>query len=335
MRADGALGKDRTFPCDILFIIQFLQRQQQRVSRIFGKGKAVAIAADMAVLFHKAVVELVQLVLQFVQTVIVAALCLLCDQYPHSTADPDHGAGAFFCCLIKCRWDVLSCRVEKQLAIPDKVTVFCDLLLCVLRIPRCVPLEHIRISMFRQRVRDGNMMDSIRKLLFQVCTRKRRAGGIIAISGAFHLHFTQNHFRMGDEITVHRKPVCDFAKMYPLRLGFRRRFPLLQEQDIRRDLCTCIGLERIIGQADRAEQVCFLRKQTAYMLVLLIQCAFGRDKGNDAVRLYFIQCFHKEIVVDQQIILVVPLVMQFIVPKWDVADSEVKGVVRKGGILKS
>ena len=134
MRTDGALGKDRTFPCDILFIIQFLQRQQQRVSRIFGKGKAVAIAADMAVLFHKAVVEPVQLVLQFVQTVIVAALCLLCDQYPHSMADPDHGAGALFRCFIEFGWHVLSCRAEEQLAVPDKITVFCDLLLCVLRI---------------------------------------------------------------------------------------------------------------------------------------------------------------------------------------------------------
>ena len=179
------------------------------------------------------------------------------------------------------------------------------------------------------------MLDRIRQLVFQLRARKRCAGGIVAISGAFHLHFAQNHFRMGDEIAVHRKPACGFAKPHPLRLGFRRCFPLLQEQDIRRDLCTRIGLERIIRQTDRAEQVCFLCKQAADMLVLLIQCAFGRDKGNDAVRLHFIQCFREEIVVDQQIVLVVPLVMQLIVPKGDIADSEIKGVVRKGGILKS
>ena len=179
------------------------------------------------------------------------------------------------------------------------------------------------------------MPDGFRQLHLQVCARKRRAGGIVAISGAFHLHFAQDHFRVGDEIAVHRKPVCGFAKLSPLRLGFRRRFPLLQEQDIRRDLCTRIGLERIIRQTDRTEQVCFLCKQAADMLVLLVQCAFGCDKSNDAVRLYFIERFHKKVVVDQQIVLVIPVVMQFIVPKWDIADSEVKGVVRKSSILKS
>ena len=64
-------------------------------------------------------------------------------------------------------------------------------------------------------------------------------------------------------------------------------------------------------------------------------CIRDSDKGDNAVRLYLIQRFHKEIVVDQQIVLVVPLVMQFIVPKWDITYGEVKGVVRKSGIFKT
>ena len=134
MGADGALGEDIAFALYILLIVQFFQRQQQRITCIFGKGKAVAITADISVLFYKAVIEPVQLALQFMQPIIITALCLLFDQLPHSIADPDHGAGAFFRCFIECRGNILPCHVEKQLAILDKITIFCDLLLCGLRI---------------------------------------------------------------------------------------------------------------------------------------------------------------------------------------------------------
>ena len=148
-------------------------------------------------------------------------------------------------------------------------------------------------------MRKLQMVNGFGQLIRKIGTNCRCAGGIIPVPGAFHLHFTQNHFRVGDEIAVHCKAVLILPQLYPFRVMRWRCFPFLQKYDIRCYFCARIGFERIVGQTDRTQQIRFLRKQAAHMRVFLIHCAFGCDKRDNSIRLYLIQRFNEEIIMDQ------------------------------------
>ena len=150
-----------------------------------------------------------------------------------------------------------------------------------------------------EHMRKLQMVNGFGQLIRQIGTNRRCAGGIIPVLGTFHLHLTQNHFRVGDEIAIHQKAVLILPQLYPFRVMLWRCLPFLQKYDIRCHFCARIGLERIVGQTDGTQQIRFLRKQAAHMRVFLIHCAFGCDKSDNTIRFHFIQRFNKEIIMDQ------------------------------------
>ena len=89
----------------------------------------------------------------------------------------------------------------------------------------------------------------------------------------------------------------------------------LQEDNVAGDFCTGISLEGVVRQADGSNQVGTLGQIFAYSRIFLIHRAFAGDKGHDTARTHLIQRLPKEIVMDKPVVLVVPLIYHFEIPK--------------------
>ena len=139
---------------------------------------------------------------------------------------------------------------------------------------------------------------------------------------------------MVDEILIHFQPVFIGIQVYPIRLPAGKGLPLLQKQDVAGHFRTGSGLERVVGQTDGPQQIGPLCDILSDVGVLLVHRALAGDKGDDAARSDLIQRPGKEIVVNEKVVLVVPLVRHFERPKWHVADGGVKKAVREVCFLK-
>ena len=68
---------------------------------------------------------------------------------------------------------------------------------------------------------------------------------------------------------------------------------------------------------------------------MLIHRPLGSDERYKPARAYLIQCAGKKVIVDQEMVLVIPLVVEGIAAEWDIADGKVEKAVRQFGILKA
>ena len=133
---------------------------------------------------------------------------------------------------------------------------------------------------------------------------------------------------MGDKVGVHFQPLFIGFQMYPVRLQVRHTAALLQEQNVGSDLRTGSGLERIIGQSDGTEKVRPLGNVLSHRRIFLVHGALAGNEGHHAAGAYLIQGTGKEIVMDQEIVLVVLLIRHFEGPKGHVANGHIKEAVR-------
>ena len=139
--------------------------------------------------------------------------------------------------------------------------------------------------------------------------------------------FAQDHLRVVNEVAVDGKTVCIFAQVYPIRFNLYGAVTLLQEDDVRYNLCASIGLEGIVGQADCAQQFRALRKIAAHIRRLLIHGVARGDKGHHAARTHLIQRLGKKVVVNRKTELVVSPVVDLIVAKGYIADGQIEEVL--------
>ena len=85
-------------------------------------------------------------------------------------------------------------------------------------------------------------------------------GVVHAMGGAFRFLSAQHHFRVVQEIAVDGKAVLRLSGLGPLWCNVQRTVTLLQENDVRNDLCTSVFLESVIGQTDGSQQLGTLSK---------------------------------------------------------------------------
>ena len=81
----------------------------------------------------------------------------------------------------------------------------------------------------------------------------RKVGIFIGYTGSFgtepsgyHLHLTKNHFRVLHEVAVHFDAVLGGVKLYPLRFDVDDPVPLLQDENVRYDLCSGVALKGVV-----------------------------------------------------------------------------------------
>ena len=68
---------------------------------------------------------------------------------------------------------------------------------------------------------------------------------------------------------------------------------------------------------------------------MLIHRPLGSDERYKPARAYLIQCAGEKVIVDQEMVLVIPLVVERIAAERDIADGKVEKAVRQFGILEA
>ncbi len=183
----------------------------------------------------------------------------------------------------------------------------------------------------------ADVLDGLCQLLGQFRAGNGVAGGVVFISvhAPVECHRTQQHIGMLQKILVDRNAVFILPDVNPRGFDVDGLLPLLQEQDVRGDFRAGVGLERRVGQANRAEQLRALGDVSADRRILLVQRALAGDEGDDAARTHLVQRLGEEVVVDAEVVLVVSGVRQGIRAEGNVAHGGVKVAVREGRALKA
>ena len=120
--------------------------------------------------------------------------------------------------------------------------------------------------------------------------------------------------------------------MYPVRLDVDGAVPLLQEQDVRHHLRPGVGLESVVGQAHRPQQLRPLRDILPGVGAFGVHRVAAGDKGHHAPRTHLVDGLGKEIVVDGEAQLVIGLVVHLVVAEGYIPDTEVEEVPPVGGL---
>ena len=117
-----------------------------------------------------------------------------------------------------------------------------------------------QIGQLRFRVGSPDIPNCAAELLRKVCALDWRNGKVLpAVLRAFRGLPSQHHLRMVDEILIDgkavriRSRVSPDTRVYPIRFDFNGSVPLLKKDNIRNDLRAGVGLEGVIGQADRTK----------------------------------------------------------------------------------
>ena len=177
-----------------------------------------------------------------------------------------------------------------------------------------------------------NVLHSIMQLIGKLQPLNGIHGVVHAMGGAFRFLSAQHHFRVVDKIPVDGKAVLRLSGLGPLWCNVQRTVTLLQENDVRNDLCTSVFLESVIGQTDGSQQLGTLSKIPAHGGILGVHRIAAGDKGHHAAGTHLVQCFGKKVVVDAEIQLVVGFVIDLILAERHIADGKVKEVTPIGGL---
>ena len=137
---------------------------------------------------------------------------------------------------------------------------------------------------------------------------------------------------MLQEIAVDGKAVLVLAQMHPIGFDVDRPVTFLQEDDVRNHVCTGVGLERIVGQPDGTQQLCPLGDILADLRGLLVHGVTGCHKGDDTAGTHLVQRLGEKVVMNGKTELVISPVIDLILSKRHVADSEIIEVPALGGL---
>ena len=140
---------------------------------------------------------------------------------------------------------------------------------------------------------------------------------------------------MVDEILVHFQTVFIDIQMEPVRFHIHHAIPLLEEDDIGSHFRAGCAFEGIIGQTDGTQQISPLCNVFPHSGILLVQSTLGSNESNDAAGTNLVQCPGKEVVMDQEVMLVVLLVRDLELTERNIADGSVKEAVRQIRLFKA
>ena len=105
----------------------------------------------------------------------------------------------------------------------------------------------------------------------------------------------------------------------------------MQEDDVGHHLRTGVGLERIVGQADRTQQLRPLRDVLTDFGRLFVHRIAGGHKGDHAAGSNLVERLGKKVVVNGKTELVVSPVVDLVLSKGHVADGKVEEIPPVGG----
>ena len=155
---------------------------------------------------------------------------------------------------------------------------------------------------------------------------------LFAVLSVFCGGAAQHHFRVIQEIAVDGKAVLRLSGLGPLWCNVQRTVTLLQENDVRNDLCTSVFLESVIGQTDGSQQLGTLGKIAAHGGILGVHSIAGGYKSYHTAGTHLVECFGKKVVVDAEIQLVIGFISNLILAERYITNGKVIEISPVGGL---
>ena len=150
---------------------------------------------------------------------------------------------------------------------------------------------------------------------------------LLAVLGAFGGDFPQHHLRMLCKILVDGIALRCFTEIYPVSPFHRCTVTLLQEQNVSNHARVGIALERIVRQTNRTDQIGTVGKVLTDRGILFIHRTAGRYHRHHASRTHKVKALGDKIIVDEEIVAIIPLVRYFVIAERYVAHNTVKKAV--------
>ena len=144
-----------------------------------------------------------------------------------------------------------------------------------------------------------------------------------------HNHITKYHIGMIDKILIHGNAVLICGKVNPIGFSFDDTIALLQKDNVRYYARTCIILKGIVGQTDRTDKIGTLREILSDGWTRFIKCTAACDERYDTAGTHLIQCFRKEKVMDQEVVLIVLPIHNLELTERHVTDCHVEEAIGK------
>ena len=123
--------------------------------------------------------------------------------------------------------------------------------------------------------------------------------------------------------------------MHPVRFLQCHPVTFLEKQNICHHAGIGVAHKGIVRQPDGSQKVGPRCQVTANGIVLLVHCAGGCDDCHHTAGAHQVKATGNEVVVDQEIVAVIPLVQHFVIAKGYIANGTVKETVRELHRLKA
>ena len=337
MRPYGSPGEHICLALEVFVLVQLLQRAEQIVGAVLGKGQGVGAGVNKPILCGEAVVEGIQLRLRLPDGFIRnKAVHLLRYELLHAVPQLHHALGTLLCGGVEVRLGHDAVLTVVQLPVHHGVGEVPHIRVC--RDGLHDGLILAQIGQLRFHIGSTDIPNCAAELLRKVCALDGRNGKVLpAVLRAFRGLPSQHHLRVVDEIPVDgkavrvRSRVSPDTRVYPIGFDFNGSVPLLKKDNIRNDIRTGVGAERIVGQADRTEEVRALGDILPCGAVLGVHGIAGGDEGHHAARTHLLQRLGEKVVVNGKTELVKSPVADLILSKRYVAHGEVEEVLSVGG----
>ena len=331
MGLDGPLGEHICLTFQFPVLVDDFQRTEQVIGRIVCIGQTVCTVIDETVFGRKAVIETVQFRLLLPNGAVRnRCIHLKVDQFLHTitqfhkTFYTDFGGGVEVRAHHTAVFPVVHLPVYNGIGIVLHIGV-----------GRNGGVNSFAFAQLRQLcllISAMNILHRIMQLVGKLQSLDRVHGVVHTMCSAYRLLSAQHHFRVVDKIPVDGKSVLRLSGLSPFRHNVQRAVPLLEENDVRNDLCTSVFLESVIGQTDGSQQLGTLGKIAAHGGILGVHGISRGHKSYHTAGTHLIQCFGKKVVVNTEIQLVVGFVVDLILTERYIADGKVKEVTPVGGL---
>ena len=251
--ANGALGENICQPLEVFILVQNLKGCQQAIAAVLPECPFIGGAVDKTVLRCEPLILVFQLSLQQFHFGICAIVQLAVQQFLCGFPQGDHPQHTL--CRDCRQVNLVHVRVFTVIDLSVHVGVAEILHVRVCRERFCVLVKFIvrdfRLCDFRM-----NILDGCFQLLGKVCALNGLDRGFLfAVLRTFGRDLAQHHFGMLCKILVDGVSLRRCAKIYPLCPLDCRPVTLLQEQNVGYYACVRIALERIVRQANCADQI--------------------------------------------------------------------------------
>ena len=329
---DGSLREHIRFANKVALVIQHFQGGKQAVGAVIAECGVVCSGVDKPVFLAELIVEAVQSGLLLLNGFIGIVFRLILDERSYAISNSDHCLDTVF--RSHRDFDGIHTAV---FAVVNPTVIECIAEIAYIRVCGNRTVFFLRLHVVDLVFGDLRMdvLNCCGKLLAQLLILVSNTGRFISIRAADHFHLAEDHVRIIYKVAVHGNAVGIPVQMNPIRLNVQKSVSFLKENDIRRHFRSGSTLEGVIRQTDSADKVSPLGDILSHGGIFLIQGSFRCDERYDAARSNLIQSAGKEIIMDEEIMLVIAFIRHLELPKRDIANGSIEEAVRKIGLFKT